>query len=184
MLETGRFVPATEIRTALDDALTHGNERFAALAEQLRARQISLDQWELEMRGAIKDVHLYSTAAAKGGWAQLAPADYGTIGRRVRDQYAYLERFAADIAAGYPLDGRFVQRAKLYAQSARVSYEDAVRDEMLALGMVEERNLLHPAEHCDRCIGESVRGWVPIGELLPIGERTCGVNDHCTVEYR
>lgn len=175
---------AQTIRHDLDEAIKGSNAEISALSERLRTRKISVDEWQLGMRQAVKETQLYGAASARGGWAQMSPADYGAVGRRVKDQYAYLDRFAADIRDGLPLDGRFVSRSRLYGSSSRVAFEAVQRDEMALRGMTEERNLLHPAEHCSQCLEETGRGWVAIGDLIPIGDRTCGVADHCTTEYR
>jgi predicted ABC-type ATPase len=47
-----------------------------------------------------------------------------------------------------------------------------------------EKSVLHPAEHCQQCITESDAGFRPIGEMVPIGSRTCGRNCRCTVVYQ
>lgn len=180
----GRYVSAQTIRHDLDDAIKGSNAEITALSERLRTRKISVDEWQMGMRQAVKETQLYGAASARGGWAQMSPADYGAVGRRVKDQYAYLDRFAADIRDGLPLDGQFLSRARLYGSASRAAFETVQRDEMALRGMTEERNLLHPAEHCELCITETERGWVQIGDLIPIGERTCGVADHCTTEYR
>jgi hypothetical protein len=134
-----------------------------ALAEQLRTNQISLDAWLLEMRTLVKDVHLYSAAAAKGGWAQMAQADYGRVGQIVRKQYDYLDVFANDIANGLPLDGRFLRRVALYGEAGRATYHDVEALEMDVRGMDEERNVLHPADHCGDCVEMTRLGWVKRG---------------------
>lgn len=183
----GRFVSAQRIRHDLDEAIKGSNAEITQLSERLRTRKIGVDEWQLGMRQAVKDTQLYGAASARGGWAQMSPADYGAVGRRVKDQYAYLDRFAADIRAGLPLDGQFLSRSRLYGSASRAAFEAVQRDKMALRGMTEERNLLHPAEHCtgpDSCVEQTDAGWVAIGSLLEIGGRICGMNDHCTMEYR
>lgn len=138
------------------------------------------------MRRVVKQTHLYGASAAKGGWAQMAPADYGRAGREIRDQYAYLRNFAREIASGkQAMDGTLGWRAQLYAQSGRSTYHAIEQVEMRAAGMKEERNRMTPgAKHCDGCRSESSRGWVPIGTLVRVGHRKCNHNDKCWLEYR
>lgn len=180
----GRFVPRAAVRSAIDDALARANARARSLAEQLRGRRISLADWTLQMRGLVKEVHLYSAAAAKGGWDQLSPADYGRVGQVVRGEYAFLQRFAADIAAGRPLDGRFLRRVELYAQAGRRTYHQVERADMEVRGYDLEENILGPADHCDECPSLTAQGPVPIGTLPPIGTRTCLANCRCRIRYR
>lgn len=186
----GRFVSRLQVRTALDEAIAARGERMRVLAEQLRAREISVPRWELEMRGLIKDVHLYSAAAARGGWAQLTQADYGRVGQRVRFQYERLNRFAGELRRRknpLPLDGRFLRRVELYAQAGRGTYHAIEGLEMDARGFDEERNIRHAGDSCTGergCIEQSRRGWVPRGTLIPIGQRTCLTSCRCRKRYR
>lgn len=185
---TGRFVSQTTVRAELDHALVQASRETRALAERLRSRTISLRRWELEMRRQVRRAQLYSAAAAKGGWAQMDPADFGRAGREIRDQYAYLKRFARQIRSGQqPLDGRFLQRTELYVEAGRTTYHATELADARRRGRTETRNVLHPADHCEgagSCVEQSGRGWVPIGSLLPIGRRLCLARCKCTVEYR
>ncbi len=183
----GRLVAASWVRRELDAALDVRAKAAARLVEDLRAGRISLLDWRREMRQMIKDVHLYSAAAARGGWSAMSPAAYGQVGRRIRDEYGFLEGLVQDIAKGIPVDGRIAARARQYAHAGRDTFHVAERSVMRQGGMTEERNVLHPAEHCTgagSCVEQSDKGWVPLGTLLPIGRRKCRRNCRCTLEYR
>lgn len=188
---SGRFVSADDVRRGLDKALEQRARANRALTEELRAGAISLDQWRREMRASIKDAHLYSAAAARGGYSQLSDSDRRRVAALVKEQFEYLEKFARDMENGLLLDGRVLSRAELYAQAARSTYERTRRRIMSEEnGMREERSVLHGREHCtdsrnrEGCIEQAAKGWVPIGTLVPIGERTCLGNCLCTMRYR
>lgn len=180
----GKFVAQSRIRSAIDEALRKNALRVRDLSNQLRAGRISLDSWWLEMRTAVKDANLYGAAAARGGWAQMTPADFGRVGAEVRKQYAYLDRFVGEIDGGLTLDGRFLNRAMSYLNSGRVTFEEIATDMFEARGFTEERNVLGNAEHCGDCVAETARGWVPIGDLIPIGSRRCRGNCRCKIQRR
>lgn len=180
----GQFVPAARVRATLDQTLATTAKRATALGDALQAGRISVATWNIEMRALIKGAHLYSGALAKGGWAQMTQADYGRIGQIVRKQYSYLEAFTRQIEKGLPLDGRFLRRVTMYVQAGRQTFHAVQRTLMRARGMTEERNRLGIAEHCDGCLQETARGWVPIGDLAPIGTRDCLAHCKCDVEYR
>lgn len=203
----GRMVSAAEVRAALDAAIEVTAAETRALTEQLRTGAITLAAWILAMRERIKSSQLYAAALARGGWAQMSPADYTRVSRAVRDQYAFLERFARQVApmlqparlgpipaamraaveAAVPLDGHALQRAELYAEAARATYHRTNQEKQQARGMTEERNVLHLADHCEgegSCVEESFKAWQPVGTLIPIGERLCGPRCKCTLEYR
>lgn len=180
----GRFVSRAEVRAVIDSALARESATTRMLALALRNGNVSLEAWRLSMRDMIKNVHLYDAAAAKGGWAQLKQSDYGRVGQIVRSEYAYLESLARGISSGtIALDGSFVQRANMYAQAGRETFHQVQRASMEEAGFQFERNILHAAEHCGGCLGETARGWVRIGTLIPIGQRTCLRNDRCGIEF-
>lgn len=181
----GQFVSREKIRGAIDEALRRNQLRIRDMSNDLRAGRVSLDTWWYEMRTAIKDANLYSAAAARGGWAQMTPADFGAVGQSVRRQYAYLDRFVGEIHTGsIQLDGRFLNRAMSYMNSGRVTYESITENVDRARGMGEERNILGHAEHCGGCLNETRRGVVPIGSLIPIGARECRGHCHCRIQRR
>lgn len=181
---SGRFVAAGKVRGALDVAIRKSNREITALATQLRKGEITAQQWSLAMRQQIKAQQLASAAAARGGFAQMSPADYGRVGGQVARQYRYLNKFTKQITKGLPLDGKFMARAKLYGEAARGTYEKTARDVADESGAIEEKNILHPADHCAECMGLSAQGWQPIGSMPAPGQRQCGNNCHCTMAYR
>ena len=181
---SGRFLPFSTVRSYLDRALDGHARAISQLTEQLRNRDITLGQWERLMRDEIKHIHVYSATLAKGGRMQLSQADYGRIGRQLREQYGFLREFADQVASGQQaVDGRLLSRARLYAQSGRVTFHLVERAEMEMRGFDLEENILAAAEHCAGCLTETARGRVPIGSLVPIGSRDCKSNDRCRVRY-
>ena len=173
------------VREALDRVLAASEDRLGALADALRTRQINAAEWERRMRLATKDALLQGTAAARGGWAQLSPADYGRVGAEARRQYAYLRRFRRQLEAGeVALDGRFAARMGLYLQAGRPLFEAVREREQRARGMSEYRNVRHAADSCGGCVAATAAGWVPAGSLPPVGARDCGARCRCTFDYR
>lgn len=184
----GRFLSSDRVRRIIDATLLSHTKAVQALAEQLRAHALPLGEWERRMRQEIKAIHIYSALAAKGGRAQLTPADYGRLGATVKRQYRYLDRLGAELASGQQkLDGSLTNRARLYAQAGRGTHEATRQREMRTRGFDEERNILAPSEHCEgvgSCVDETARGWVPVGDLIPIGGRLCVTNCRCRIQYR
>ncbi len=114
----------------------------------------------------------------------MSPADYGRIGVRLKEQYKFLGKFAKQIEGGLPLDGRFMNRVKLYSQSGRATYHSLEREEQAKRGMTEERCILGGNDHCTECLSEAGKGWVPIGSIVLVGQRICKSNCRCHSEYR
>lgn len=180
----GRYVTHAQIRAWLDSALDSAGERMAALSAQLQAGTIDTITWQVRMAREVKNVQLYSAATAKGGWAQLSAADLGRVGQSVRAQLEYLNRFAREIRTkAQPLDGRFLARTRLYAQSGRQLFHRTERIEMEVRGYDQERNVRYPGDSCTGCVQQTARGWVQIGALVPVGQRDCKGNDRCRIQY-
>jgi hypothetical protein len=185
-LTTGRFVPFSAVRDALESVIDASAVRMNVVTEQLIGQQISLAEWQSVMREQIKLSHTAAAAASRGGWAQMSQADWGAAGRMIRDQYDYLRNFAEQIANGtQALDGRALVRADLYGDAARGTFEQMRRRyEQLQNGMTEERRVLGEADHCPGCLEQAQQGWQPIGTLDPIGAEECITRCHCTFWYR
>ena len=182
--EDGNIVSFEEVRLWLDEVLDRNDLKMAQTALLLLSGGINVQQWQEQMRASLKDVHLISGALARGGWEHMSQADFGRVGNELRFQYERLARFATQIERGLPLDGRFRRRVQLYAQSGRVSYTAALRQEMALRGYTEEQSVLAAADHCSECVAEAGKGWVPIGTLVNIGERICKSNCRCHLEFR
>lgn len=181
---TGRFVSRGTIRDALERALHRAQREVDATSAALQNGAISVDVWRERMAMHIKETHLYAAAVPRGGWAQLTAADFGRVGRRIRFQYERLNKFALELAAGKKRDGSFRMRARMYAGASITAYDDAEVVEMRSTGMAEERNVRTRGDSCEGCVGESARGWVPIGKLIPIGQRDCLTHCRCHKRYR
>lgn len=185
---SGRFVPRQAVRQALDGAIDKSALGIRSLSEQLRAGTISLPDWQRAMVAEVKSAHLAAAALAKGGWNQMAPADWLRAASRLKAEYAYLARFGEQVASGKQrLDGTLTRRATMYVESARMAYHAEEQREQRNRGAVEERSVLNPADHCTgpgSCVEEAAKGWQPLGEMLPIGRRLCRSKCKCGVIYR
>lgn len=184
-LRTGRFLAHSTIRQAVDQVAKVGGDRMAAITGRLRSGVIDLPTWQVQMAGEIKTLHVTQATAAKGGKAQMSPADYGRVGAEVKKQYQYLARFAEDVASGkQTLDGRAENRARLYGEAGRGTFEDQRRHLWADKGAIEERRVLHAAEHCADCVAAAGRGWSPEGALPRIGASACRTRCKCTFTFR
>ena len=179
---TGRYVSGASVRRELDRYLD-ADDPARALADALRSRSISLADWELAMRRHVKNVHLNAIALERGGWANMRPSDYGRAGQIIRQQYAYLKNFAADIASGRQrLDGTFPRRAQLYTQAARTSFYQS-KHANRAAGIDMVRSIRHARDSCSECVALDGK-WFRLGDpayKLP-GQRICLSNCRCSEE--
>lgn len=187
----GQFVRRETVRLELDRALKESGNRATNLMEDLRAGRISLTRWRLEMRELVKETHLYSAAAARGGWDQLDSSDYGRVGQILSrgpkggfGQYEYLERFADEIATRGGVEGNDFARARMYAEAGRGTYHTFDQQWHEDNGFDEERSIRHTDDSCVGCVAAEALGWQKIGTIPPIGSRNCLANCRCTMEHR
>jgi hypothetical protein len=184
---SGRYVPRTAVRQALDEAIDRAKVRIDFDARRLQSGAINLPEWQIRTENHLRSIHVMSAAIAAGGWAQATPADWSVAGNRFKKQLRFLERFARQIESGeQPLDGRFLNRAASYGSAGSGTYEAALRKRELATGLaIEERRRLHSASPCTSCLGYHALGWQEPGVLPGIGESCeCGMRCRCTFQRR
>ena len=101
------------------------------LAGRLRAGELSLADWQREMKRMVKDLQVTSAVAANGGnWGVMTPAKWGYVGADCKKQYRFLARFAQDIAEraekGLELTTAVDTRAKLYGGAGNKTFHSAL----------------------------------------------------------
>ena len=177
-----RLVPADVILAQLDQVMTGlKNEVRSASLD----RMVPVDAWALRMAGISVTSALVAGAFAAGGWAQLDLVR-DDVEEHLAAELGYLDIFADDVADGrVPRDGHFVRRAMLYGAAGWGLYMLLRGREARRRGYGEEHSILDPgAEHCQECVGETDKGWQPLGSLIPIGSRQCRSGCRCRFEYR
>jgi len=165
------------------------NERIEELTDDLRDSIITLLIWLKGMKSEIKQMHLMAAAIGKGDWQELTSADFGLIGRNLRDQYDYLDGFVKDVAAndGEPWSKKFLNRALMYGAAGGVEFflMDALRDENEEA--TEYRWSRSPVDSCQTCLDNEAMGWVPVGSFGMVprdGQTICKVRCLCDLIYR
>jgi len=156
------------------------------LASELKSGSISIAEWESAMRDYLREQYRIAVELVCGGDGIITQADWGYEGYLLRQQYEYLHNFAFEIQANPEAwnSARLDARMNLYSESAYTAMADLQAREARLQGFTEETNELGAADHCAGCLTETSRGWVAIGELVPIGDRDCIVKCKCTVRYR
>ncbi len=187
---TGQFLSNAFAREQLDSYIDNAQDTPTALYNLIRTNQISVADWQLQMRDHIKDVNLNAAISATGGRDQMTQADWGRAGQIIRGQYDFLDNFAEQIANGMPIDGRTLQRMKMYTDAGVSTHEAFTKNRMGNAGYDESRSILDSSpkvRHCTgegSCIEQAAKGWQKIDDMIPLGNRICLTRDRCTVEYR
>lgn len=181
----GRFVSEARVRAVIDDIADAASERLAQASARLLAGDLSLAAWQIEAQQIIRTSHVAAAMLAHGGAEQMSFAKFGAIGPVVKSEYLYLRQFAEQIADGrQPLNGSLTARARQYGQASRAHFERIRTEAQQQRGFQSCRNRLHAGESCSQCKAESARGWVAIGDLVPVGQRICRAQCKCSVEFR
>ena len=185
---TGRWASSAEVRgwgqTSMDDSADHARGMAGALTE----RDISLGQWERNMRSQIKEEYIRQYLLGRGGRALMTAVDWGSIGGMCADQYRYLSGFATEIAAGELSEKQIAARSAMYLNSAREAFE---RGRGRAQPDVTEiRWNTTAAESCVDCIAYADQGWQPItddvfdGNVPGSGGTRCLTNCRCYLTHQ
>jgi hypothetical protein len=118
-LETGAILPPNRLYELLTDFLSTQAQRIVDETQDLVAGYSTITEWEVGMRRVVKETWGASYLLGRGGRQQMTYSDWGKVGRMVRDQYLYLNRFARQIAAKEVSAEKANQRAVLYVNGAR-----------------------------------------------------------------
>jgi hypothetical protein len=181
----GRAVADVKLRQAVAQVADGAALHLSDLTERFSAGELPLTEWEQAVAQELKLAHLSIGMVARGGRAAMTQADWGYIGQGLRAEYAYLTQFARQVEAGTAGSAaRLKARVKLYAQSARLTFERIRERDAREVGLDQERNVLGASESCVECPALSARGYVPAGTLPPVGSRACLVNCKCVIQRR
>lgn len=183
-LSTGRWVSERAVRDAVDRTADLASRRMGELTARFRAGELTAVEWQTGLLETIKSSQVAAALAAYGGRDAMSPSRWGTVGQLIRTEYAYLRQFTADVLEGRQRwNGRMDARARMYGQATRRNYEAIRRRESASAGLQFERNVLHPADHCQQCLNQTALGSVPIGTLIPVGMRACRSGCRCTLSF-
>jgi hypothetical protein len=183
----GRFVARDTVLAIVDDRINRGIDLASDYLAAVTDGGAPVEAWQTAMARELKRVHLHALASGKGGWDQLTQADYGRVGARLREQYAYLRNFAQEVADGQLSEAQIRARMAMYSRSARTALFDGELAAKRAAGFTQKRRVLNPAEHCADCTSYAARGWVAIDDNslpMPGKDSECRTNCKCDLEYR
>lgn len=181
----GRFLSQRAVEALVDGRINKLAAALRRYTDMLSRGDITLDQWQLSVREALKLTHVQAAIIGNGGKDSMGPAEWGRIGQRLRAEYAYLQGFARDLLDGRISPAMALARIGLYAEAVRGTYWEGttIRQEKQGYSLMR-RILDSQAKHCQDCLDYAARGMVPIGSLPLPGQRcACRSNCKCSVKY-
>lgn len=162
--ERGRFVSRSTVWDFIQKSIGNTYNVTDLLAELVSSGKLAPKDWYSLMKEELKREYIRQYLLAHGGVGTMTPADWGRIGAMLKEQYAYLKNFAAEIASGNLTAAQIAARAKMYFNSSREAYETAHMINAVAWGAVEERwQVSYVVENCPDCLGYMDEGWKPVG---------------------
>jgi hypothetical protein len=152
--------------------------RLRDISQRFVDNRITLAEWQLEFRDTIKAAHTLAAGIAMGGRRNMTQADWGRVGALLRDQYSFLNRFAAQVEAGRAMH---LGRVDLYARAVRSTFLNAERLRIPPTQLA--RWIRTKIESCPDCRYQASRGVALVGTFPPIGSQKCRHNCGCYLLY-
>jgi hypothetical protein len=201
--KTGRAIRADQLRRWVIEAAEKSEERLAALADKLTAGvtegevvigrivqgeiaagKITEAQFQRAMHQEIVKAESSMVASAVGGLKAMNPPQWQKVAIQIRQQQTALVGFGKDIVTSKLSPAQIAARARLYARAIYATHMNEMTDLKQGMGSKFARRILHQGSiHCEDCPDLAAKGWVPIDELVPIGDTPCMVNCRCALEY-
>jgi hypothetical protein len=168
-VDSGRFVAKATIIGIRDTFSERVKGEMTKATEAYTSGKLSATEWQAAMRANIKSSTVASYELGKGGKEQMTPRDYGKLGRDLRDQYKYLDKFAADVPLMTP-EG-IANRASLYAEVAIGAFEEGRAEGLRVAGVTTGtwRTVDDPCPECSPLDGTTVN--LTTDDLPPLHPR-------------
>jgi hypothetical protein len=192
--QTGLFMSRADIRGLSDKIVTEYQGRTDGLANQVAEQQITADAWQADMRRQIKKAYTQQYLLGIGGRSLMTPADWGSVGGMLADQYRFLDGFADEVATGALSAEAIAARARMYINSSGEAFSRAQLRAHIRDQRANEKlwNLRARSEHCDDCVALNALGWIPIeqehrapstGQVATPGGGQTICKTNCTCRY-
>lgn len=181
--ESKRFISASSAVDLRDHYLDMQRQAMADLAKRVSAGEISIGQWEREMRIASRETFTASFAYGRGGRQAMTSADRVQLGELITGQHTYLNGFARDLQVGAMSPAQVEARAQLYANAGVLAAESG-QAAAWSGSDYEERNVLGASDSCSQCPDLTALGWVEGNTLPKPGLRSCKANCRCALSRR
>lgn len=193
---TGKDVTRAQLDRYVENVSKETSLQMRKTTQQFIAGTIILAVWYERMRDLMKALYKTIWLLAIGGFVFDDDTARNAFYLFVLLQFNYLDNFAEQFNNGVqPPSGFAMTRAGMYGNYGNGLWQNINLANGPADGMTEGRRVLGPNEnHCtekenknsDRpgCVELAALGWVPIGEVIPIGDAICYTHCRCKIELR
>jgi hypothetical protein len=189
---TSRTVTDQQLRRAVFKVSNEASLRMKKSTQQLIAGVILLAAWYEAMRSLMAALYRAIFLLSIGGFLFEDDVARNLFYLLALPQFGRLDNFERQLETGaQKLDGRAMNRAGLYGSYGNALWQNIGLDRAKTRGKMEARRALGLTEtHChdegDRpgCWELWKKGWMPIGEMVPIGDAACYSHCQCYIKYR
>ena len=191
-VSSGHVLSETQLRRSVFKVSNEASLRMKKSTQQLIAGVILLAAWYEEMRSLMSALYRTVFILSIGGFLFEDDTARNLFYLLALPQFGRLDNFERQLETGVQaLDGRAMNRAGLYGGYGNGLWQNLGLDRAKQKELTEARRVLGANEdHCrDRgnrrgCWELWKWGWVPINEMVPIGNATCYSNCLCHINYR
>jgi len=191
-VRSNRRVPQKYVRLGVLRVSKASEQQMRELTTRLVNGEIGRQEWYDAMRTMMKNEYRADFLAAIGGIENYDRSQISRFGWRMRPHYRWLNNFMEEILSGkQALNGRAVIRAGMYGRAGNSIYQNELLEVATRSGMREGiRDLGETENHCNDtinrpgCVELSELGWVPITQLVPLGDASCYSNCLCSYRFR
>jgi hypothetical protein len=179
-------VSPRRMRQEVERYIAEQKKEIAWKAELMIAGGITVSAFFNWMRERVNLIHDHTALKAYGGYREMTPARWGRIEKKVLEQYKYLSGFELDVNSAPNLAEALwpVSRALSYADSAYGTYENSVKQRESDAGVVSGRRIAESDDRtCDGCANAATEDYIPLDQILDIGEAECLSNCRCYIEF-
>lgn len=149
-------IPQDGISNLLDTRVKLFFDESDVLAEKMFTGEISIGQWEEQMKKMIRELNTATTAITKGGWDNVGSRDWGRLGPHLKLQYNKLHGFAQ-----YVTDNKDKVSLKYIRARARLYGEGGLRSAVIVSTPVFIADLLPwlPKDGSTECLNRCRCYW-------------------------
>ena len=98
---------------------------FSQLTDDLINSRITVQEWILDMRKRVRNVHSTEYMLARGGRNAMFQTDLDALAEIITEQFGYLQKFGEEVRAGNLSANQITARSELYMESATSAHEQA-----------------------------------------------------------
>lgn len=120
--KTKKTISSNTVLRLRDDFVDEMRD-FSKLTDDLINSRITVQEWVLEMRKRVRDVHAAQYMLARGGRNAMFQTDLDALSEIIKEQYDFLQKFGQEVRAGNLSASQIRSRSEMYMETATRSYE-------------------------------------------------------------